>query len=75
MYKRCSASFVVVLFFFLEFLWTLTKHLAGIDEDQREVDLKEPHSLPPLPPEQGGLRKLWLNYSSYKKQLQNFQIR
>ena len=65
---------LLLLFFFLEVLWTLTKHLAGIDGDQREVDLKEPHSLrpfpPSLPPKQGGLRKLWLNYSSYKKQLQ-----
>ena len=41
---------LLLFFFFLEFLWTLTKHLAGIDGDQREVDLKEPHSLPPLPP-------------------------
>ena len=44
-----DAQLVLLLFFFffLEFLWTLTKHLAGIDGDQREVDLKEPHSLPP----------------------------
>ena len=47
-----DAQLVLLLFFFffLEFLWTLTKHLAGIDGDQREVDLKETQSLPPLPP-------------------------
>ena len=70
--------FVFFVFFFLEFLWTLpNKHLAGIDGHDKEMDLKEPHSLPSLPslpPEQGGLRKLPLNYSSYKRQLQNFQI-
>ena len=59
-HKRCSASFfllLLLLFFFLEFFWTSTKHLAGMDGDEREMDLKEPHS---LPPEQGGLRKLGL---------------
>ena len=56
----CTIDAQLVFFLFvLEFLWTSTKHLAGIDGDERE-DLREPHS---LPPEQGGLRKLPLNRS------------
>lgn len=56
----CTIDAQLVFFLFiLEFLWTSTKHLAGIDGDERE-DLREPHS---LPPEQRGLRKLPLNRS------------
>ena len=57
----CTIDAQLVFFSFCRgILWTSTKHLAGIDGDERETDLREPHS---LPPEQGGLRKLPLNRS------------